>query len=78
MYTTPAQTILAQTGYRPVVTSVEPAFTTAWPNAQTPTEFTITDVDPGGWSDVSTKFFDPTSSIMQKIEASIGVSTASS
>ncbi len=78
MYTTPAQTILAQTGYRPVVTSVEPAFTAAWPNAQNPTEFTITDVDPGGWDDVSTKFFDPTNSIMQKIEASIGVSTASS
>ena len=32
---------------------------------------------PGGWSDVSTKFFDPTSSIMQKIEESIGVSTSS-
>jgi sulfate/thiosulfate transport system substrate-binding protein len=78
MYTTPAQTILAQTGYRPVVSSVESAFSTAWPDAQTPTQFTITDVDPGGWDDVSTKFFDPTNSIMQKIEASIGVSTSSS
>jgi sulfate/thiosulfate-binding protein len=77
LYTPPAQTILAQTGYRPVVTSVESAFSTAWPDAQNPTEFTITDVDPGGWDDVSTKFFDPTSSIMQKIEQSIGVSTSS-
>jgi sulfate/thiosulfate-binding protein len=78
LYTPAAQTILAQTGYRPVLSSVASAFTTAWPNAQSPTEFTITDVDPGGWDDVSTKFFDPTNSIMQKIEASIGVSTASS
>ena len=78
LYTPAAQSILAQTGYRPVVTSAESAFTKAWPNAQNPTEFTITDVDPGGWDDVSTKFFDPTNSIMQKIEASIGVSTASS
>ncbi|MEP6642172.1 MAG: extracellular solute-binding protein, partial [Gaiellales bacterium] len=77
LYTPAAQTILAQTGYRPVVSSVESAFSTAWPNTQTPTEFTITDVDPGGWDDVSTKFFDPTSSIMQKIEESIGVSTSS-
>jgi sulfate/thiosulfate transport system substrate-binding protein len=78
LYTAPAQSILAQTGYRPVLASAQSAFTAAWPNAQSPTEFTITDVDPGGWNDVSTKFFDPTNSIMQKIEASIGVSTASS
>jgi sulfate transport system substrate-binding protein len=77
MYTPAAQTILAQTGYRPVVSSVEPAFSTAFPNAQNPTEFTITDVDSGGWDDVMTKFFDPTSSVMQKIESSIGVSTSS-
>jgi sulfate/thiosulfate transport system substrate-binding protein len=77
MYTPAAQTILAQTGYRPVVSSVESAFTTAFPNAQNPTQFTITDVDPGGWDNVMTKFFDPTKSIMQQIESSIGVSTSS-
>jgi len=77
MYTPQAQTILAQTGYRPVVSSVESAFTKAFPDAQNPTQFTITDVDPGGWDDVMTKFFDPTNSVMQKIESSIGVSTSS-
>jgi sulfate/thiosulfate transport system substrate-binding protein len=77
LYTPAAQTILAQTGYRPVVTSVESAFTQAFPSAGNPTEFTINDVDSGGWNDVMTKFFDPTNSIMQKIESSIGVSTSS-
>ena len=77
MYTPAAQTILAQTGYRPVVTSAESAFSKAFPSAQTPTEFTIDDVDSGGWDDVMTKFFDPTNSVMQKIESSIGVSTSS-
>ena len=77
MYTPQAQTILAQTGYRPVVSSVEPAFTKAFPNAGNPTQFTIDDVDSGGWDDVMTKFFDPTNSVMQKIESSIGVSTSS-
>jgi sulfate transport system substrate-binding protein len=77
MYTPAAQTILAQTGYRPVVASVESAFSKAFPSAQTPTEFTIDDVDSGGWDDVMTKFFDPTNSVMQKIESSIGVSTSS-
>jgi sulfate transport system substrate-binding protein len=77
MYTPQAQTILAQTGYRPVVTSQESAFTKAFPDAGNPTLFTIDDVDSGGWDDVMTKFFDPTNSIMQKIESSIGVSTSS-
>jgi sulfate/thiosulfate-binding protein len=77
LYTPAAQTILAQTGYRPVVASAQSAFTQAFPNAGSPTEFTISDVDSGGWDDVMTKFFDPTSSIMQKIESSIGVSTSS-
>jgi sulfate transport system substrate-binding protein len=77
MYTPQAQTILAQTGYRPVVSSVESAFTKAFPDAGNPTQFTIDDVDSGGWDDVMTKFFDPTNSVMQKIESSIGVSTSS-
>ena len=77
MYTDQAQTILAQTGYRPVVSSDESAFTKAFPDAGNPTQFTIDDVDSGGWDDVMTKFFDPTNSVMQKIESSIGVSTSS-
>ncbi len=78
MYTPAAQTILAQTGYRPVVPERRVRFSTAFPTAaQNPTQFTITDVDSGGWDDVMTKFFDPTNSIMQKIESSIGVSTSS-
>jgi sulfate/thiosulfate transport system substrate-binding protein len=77
LYTPAAQTILAQTGYRPVVSSAGSAFAQAFPNAGNPTEFTINDVDSGGWDDVMTKFFDPTNSIMQKIESSIGVSTSS-
>jgi sulfate/thiosulfate transport system substrate-binding protein len=77
LYTPAAQTILAQTGYRPVVQSAQSAFTQAFPSAGSPSEFTISDVDSGGWSDVMTKFFDPTNSVMQKIESSIGVSTSS-
>jgi sulfate transport system substrate-binding protein len=77
LYTPAAQTILAQTGYRPVVASAQSAFSKAFPSAGSPTEFTISDVDQGGWSDVMTKFFDPTNSVMQKIESSIGVSTSS-
>ena len=77
LYTPAAQTILAQTGYRPVVPSAQSAFTQAFPNAGSPSEFTISDVDSGGWSNVMTTFFDPTNSVMQKIESSIGVSTSS-
>jgi len=77
LYTPAAQKIYAETGYRPVVSSAESTFTSTFPDAQNPTTFTITDVDSGGWDDVMTKFFDPTSSVMQKIESSIGVSTSS-
>jgi ABC-type sulfate transport system substrate-binding protein len=40
------------------------------------TLFTINKV--GGWTSVNTKFFDPTSGIVAKIEQGLGVSTASS
>jgi sulfate transport system substrate-binding protein len=73
MFTPQAQTILAQTGYRSVLPSVASKFAAQYPStAQT---FTIDDV--GGWDTVMTDFFDPTHSIMQKIEAGIGVSTSS-
>jgi sulfate/thiosulfate transport system substrate-binding protein len=72
MWTAQAQTILGQTGYRPVVPSVAAKFASTYPS--TSQIFTIDDV--GGWDQVMTKFFDPTNSIMQKVEASIGVSTS--
>jgi sulfate/thiosulfate transport system substrate-binding protein len=78
LYTPAAQTILAQSGYRPVLAGADSAFTQAFPSAPAQvTTFSITDVDPGGWSDVMTRFFDPTDSILQKIESSVGVSTSS-
>ncbi len=72
MWSTQAQTILGQTGYRPVVPSVAAKFASNYPT--TSQTFTIDAV--GGWDQVMTKFFDPTNSIMQKVEASIGVSTS--
>ena len=72
MWSTQAQTILGQTGYRPVVPSVAARFASTYPS--TSQVFTIDDV--GGWNQVMTKFFDPTNSIMQKVEQSIGVSTS--
>ncbi len=72
MWSTQAQTILGQTGYRPVVPSVAAKFASTYPS--TSQVFTIDDV--GGWNQVMTKFFDPTNSIMQKVEQSIGVSTS--
>ncbi len=73
MWSTQAQTILGQTGYRPVVPSVAATFASTYPTPAQP--FDISYV--GGWSQVATKFFDPTHSVMATIETSLGVSTAS-
>ena len=73
MYTTQAQTILGQNGYRPVVPSVAAKFASKYPTI--PQQFTIDEV--GGWDKVMTEFFDPAHSVMQQIEQSIGVSTSS-
>jgi sulfate/thiosulfate transport system substrate-binding protein len=72
MWTPQAQTILGQNGYRPVVPSVASTFTSDYPTP--PQLFTIAYV--GGWDEVMTKFFDPTHSVMQQIEQSLGVSTS--
>jgi sulfate transport system substrate-binding protein len=72
MWSTQAQTILGQTGYRPVVPAVAAKFTSKYPT--TSKTFTIDSL--GGWDSVMTKFFDPTNSIMLKIEQSLGVSTS--
>jgi len=71
MWTPQAQTILSEGGYRSVLPSVAAKFATLYPKPQQ--VFTIDDL--GGWDNAMTKFFDPTNSVMQKIEQGIGVST---
>jgi sulfate/thiosulfate transport system substrate-binding protein len=65
----PAQRIFAAKGYRSVIPSLVDK--KAYPDP--PKEFDITKF--GGWDTVMTKFFDPKDSVMQKIEAGLGVST---
>jgi sulfate/thiosulfate transport system substrate-binding protein len=65
----PAQRIFAAKGYRSVIPSLVDKRTYPDP----PKEFDITRF--GGWDAVMTKFFDPKDSVMQRIEASLGVST---
>jgi sulfate/thiosulfate-binding protein len=66
------QTVWGKQGYRPVLPAVAAKFNFPKPK----TLFTINKV--GGWTTVNTKFFDPTTGIVAKIEQSLGVSTASS
>jgi ABC-type sulfate transport system substrate-binding protein len=70
LYSSQAQGIFAQKGYRPVVKGTPGADKFPVPK----TEFTIQKF--GGWSTVSKKFFDPDNSIMATIEKGLGVSTA--
>ncbi len=65
------QTVWGKQGYRPVLPAVAAKFNFPEPK----TLFTITKF--GGWTAVNTKFFDPTSGIVAKVEQSLGVSTAS-
>ena len=71
LYTTTAQKIFADNGYRPVVPGVVPADKFATPA----TLFTIDDL--GGWTDVTKTFFDPDDGVVTKIEQDKGVSTKS-
>jgi len=66
LYTPQAQTLFAETGYRPVLKSVQKKFHFTNPKQL----FTIGYV--GGWSAVQKKFFDPNSSVMATIERSLG------
>jgi sulfate/thiosulfate transport system substrate-binding protein len=66
LYTAQAQTLFAETGYRPVLKSVQKKFHFTNPKQL----FTIGYV--GGWSAVQKKFFDPNSSVMATIERSLG------
>ncbi len=72
LFTPQAQTILAETGYRSVLPSVEAKYAAKYPD--TSQTFTIEDV--GGWDEVMASFFDPEHSVMQQIESSLGVSTS--
>jgi sulfate/thiosulfate-binding protein len=65
----PAQRIFAKKGYRSVVDALVDAKRYPKPAKQ----FDIAKF--GGWDAVMTKFFDPKDSVMQRIEASLGVST---
>jgi sulfate transport system substrate-binding protein len=70
LYTPEAQSIFASKGYRPVVKSAAGADKFPTPKQL----FTIQKF--GGWSTVSTKFFDPDKGIMAGIEKGLGVSTS--
>jgi len=66
LYTAQAQALFAETGYRPVLKSVQKKFSFTNPKQL----FTIGYV--GGWPKVQKKFFDPNSSVMATIERSLG------
>jgi sulfate transport system substrate-binding protein len=66
LYTKQAQTLFAQTGYRPVLASVAHAFHFTQPKQL----FTIAYV--GGWTVDQKKFFDPHGGVMAKIEQGLG------
>jgi sulfate/thiosulfate-binding protein len=71
LYTTPAQRIWAQNGFRPIDPTVAKQFKAQFPPR--PQLFKIGYV--GGWNKVNTQFFDPTNGIVAKIEQGLGVST---
>jgi sulfate transport system substrate-binding protein len=71
LYTSQAQKIFAKYGYRPVV----PADLST---KQFPTPSGLFKIDDlGGWSKVTSQFFDPTTGSVAKIESGLGVSTSS-
>ncbi len=74
LWSSQAQTIWAQEGYRPVLSSVLAAYASTFPTP--PQLFTIKSL--GGWTKVSKTFFDPATGSITKIEAAAGVPTASS
>lgn len=68
LFTPAAQKLWADNGYRPVVSRVQGSISFKPP----PQLFTIASL--GGWTQVNTRFFDPTTGVMAGIEKSIGVS----
>ena len=73
--TYPAQKILAENGYRPVNKQAMNEFRGKFPVRAGETK--ITSPLLGGWRAVDKKWFDPKSSIMQRIEGGLGVPTGS-
>ena len=73
-WSTAGQTIWAQQGYRPVLSSVAAKFTKQFPTP--PQLFTIGFL--GGWTKVKSTFFDPSSGTITKLEQDGGFPTASS
>jgi sulfate/thiosulfate transport system substrate-binding protein len=72
-WSTAGQTIWAQKGYRPVLSSVASQFASKFPTP--PDLFTIAYL--GGWTKVSKDFFAPSTGSITKIEQAAGVPTAS-
>jgi sulfate transport system substrate-binding protein len=70
LYTDAAQKTFAQKGYRPVVAADLDSTQFTTPSGL----FTIADL--GGWSKVTSQFFDSTSGSITKIENDLGVSTS--
>jgi sulfate transport system substrate-binding protein len=68
------QTIWAQQGYRPVLSSVAKQFASKFPTP--PQLFTIDYL--GGWKQVKSQFFDPATGSITKIEQAAGFPTATS
>jgi sulfate/thiosulfate transport system substrate-binding protein len=69
LLTPAAQTIWAKDGYRPVDPTVFAKFKKGFPTPHG--VFKITDFGLGGWSSVTSKFFDPTNGIVTKIESGL-------
>lgn len=69
LYSTAAQKVFADNGYRPVVAGAVAAGKFPTPSGL----FTIADL--GGWTSVSKEFFDPSKSIMADVERKLGVGT---
>ena len=74
LFSSAAQTIWAQEGYRPVLSSVAKQYASKFPTP--PQLFTIEYL--GGWTKVKKEFFDPATGSITKIEQAAGVPTASS
>jgi sulfate transport system substrate-binding protein len=68
-----SQQVFADYGYRPVVKSVENANRKKFPVR--PGLFTIDQLGLGGWTKVQKRFFDPSNSIMARIQRQVGGST---
>ena len=69
LYSTAAQKVFADNGYRPVVSGAVASDKFPTPSGL----FTIKDL--GGWTSVSKEFFDPQKSIMADVERQLGVTT---